>query len=100
MLINSKKLNEDPTVRKATATFLKKIKDKGLFNNAYKNIYPSGSKPVTISGLPKTHKLLSKRFQDLSFRPVSSIATENYNLPKFLLELFNPFKTNEHCAKD
>ena len=87
-------------MRRATATSLKKIKDKGLFNNTYKNIYPSGFKPVTISGLPKTHKPLSKRFQDLSFRPVSSIATENYNLLKFLLELLNPFKTNKHCAKD
>ena len=79
-----------------------KVKDKGSFdNNTYKKIYPSGSKPATIYGLPKTHKLLSNDFQDLSFRPiVSSIATYNYNLAKFLSELLDPVIPNEHCAKE
>ena len=74
----------------------------GLFDdNTYKKIYPSGSKPATIYGLPKTHKLLSNDFQHLSFRPiVTSIATNNYNLAKFLSELLDPVIRNEYCAKD
>ena len=96
--------NEDPTLTREgqLQRFLRKVKDKGLFDdNTYKKIYPSGSKPATIYGLPKTHKLLSNDFQDLSFRPiVSSIATYNYNLAKFLSELLDPVIPNEHCAKD
>ena len=83
-----RKLNEDPALTREgqLQRFLRKIKDKGLFDdNTFKKIYPSGSKPATIYGLPKTHKLLSNDFQDLSFRPiVSTIATYNYNLAKFL----------------
>ena len=74
----------------------------GLFDdNTYKKIYPSGSKPTTIYGLPKTHKLLSNDFQHLSFHPiVTSIATNNYNLAKFLSELLDPVIRNEYFAKD
>ena len=40
--------------------FLRKIEDKGLFDdNTYKKIYSSGSNPVTTYGLPKTHKFVS-----------------------------------------
>ena len=99
-----RKLNEDPALTREgqLQRFLRKIKDKGLFDdNTYKKIYPSGSKPATIYGLPKTHKLLSNDFQDLSFRPiVSSIATYNFNLAKFLSELLDPVIPNEYCAKD
>ena len=66
-----RKLNEDPTLTREgqLQRFLRKIKDKGLFDdNTYKKIYPSGSKPVTIYGSPKTYKLLTNDFQDLSFR--------------------------------
>ena len=99
-----KKLNEDPTLTRDghLQRFLRRVKNEGLFdNNTYKNIYPSGSKPATIYGLPKTHKLLSKDFQDLSFRPTaSSIATYIYNLAKFLSELLDPVIPNKHCFKD
>ena len=70
-LTKFRKLNEDPTLTREgqLQRFLRKIKDKGLFDdNTYKKIYPSGSKPATIYGLPKTYKLLSNDFQDLSFR--------------------------------
>ena len=44
-----------------------------------------------IYDILKTHKLLSNNFQDLSFLPiVSSIATYNYNLAKFLSEVLDP----------
>ena len=99
-----KKLNEDPTLTREgqLQRFLRKIKDKGLFDdNTYKKIYPSGSKAATIYSLPKIHKLLSNDFQDLSFHPiVSSIATYNYNLAQFLSELLDPVIPNEHCVKD
>ena len=96
-----KKLNEDPTLTREghLQHFPRKIKDKSLFNdNTYKKIYPSGSTPATIYGLPKTHKLLSNDFQG---RPiVPSITAYNYNLAKFLSELADPVIPNEHCAKD
>ena len=99
-----KKLNEDPTLTREEQLqlFLRIIKDKGLLDDkTYKKIYSSGSKPATIYGLPKTHKLLSKDLPDLYFCPiVSSTATYNYNLAKFLSELLNPVIPNEHCAKD
>ena len=70
-------------------------------DNICKKIYHSGSKPATIYGLPKAHNLLSNNFQGLSFRPiVSSIASYNYNLTKFLSELLDSVIPNEHCAKD
>ena len=82
--------------------FLRKIKDKGLFDdNTFKKIYPSGSKPAIIYSLPKTHKLLSNNFEDLSCRPiVSPIATYSYNLAKFLSELLDIVIPSQHCAKD
>ena len=99
-----RKLNGDPTLTREgqLQRFLRKIKDEGLFDdNTYKKIYPSGFKPATIYGLPKTHKLLSNDFEDLSFHPiVYSIATYNYNLAKFLSELLDPVIPNEYCAKD
>ena len=98
------KLNEDPTLIREgqLQLFLRKIKDKRLFdNNTYKRIYPNGSKPATIYGLSKIHKLLSNAFQGLSFHPiVSSIATYNYNLAKFLSEILDQVIPNEHCAKN
>ena len=103
MLINSKKLNEDPTLTREgqSQRFLDKVKDKDLLGgNTYKNIYPSGSRLATIYGVPKNHKLLSNDFQDISFRPIaSSIANCNYNLARFLSEFLNPVIPNEHFAK-
>ena len=98
------RLNEDPTLTREGQLqhFLRKLKDKGLFDdNTYKKIHPSGSKPVTIYGLPKTQKVLPNDFPDISLCSiVSFIATYNYNLAKFISELLNPVISNEHCAKD
>ena len=81
--------------------FLRKIKDKNLFDeNKYKKLYPCGSKPATIYGLPKTHKMLFDS-DDFSLRPIISfVGTYNYNLAKFLTELLDPVISKEHCAKD
>ena len=98
-----KKLKDNPRLTREgqLQCFLRKIKDKNLFDeNTYKKIYPCGSKPATISGLPKTHKMLFDS-DDISLRPIiSSIGTYNYNLAKFLTELFHPVISKEHCAKD
>ena len=69
--------------------FLRKNKDKSLFDdNTYKKIYPSRSKSATVYGLMKNQKLHSNYFQDRSFHHiVSSIATYNYNLARFLSEI-------------
>ena len=58
---------------------------------AYNNIYISGSKPGSLYGLPKIHKVGNP------FRPiVSSIGTFNYNLAKFLVPIISPLTSNEH----
>ena len=79
-----KELNKDTALIKEgnLQHFVRKIIDKSLFNdNSYNKIYTGGSRPASIYGLPKTHKLLSNDFQDLLFCPiVSSVATCNYNL--------------------
>ena len=98
-----KKLKDNPTLTREgqLQRFLRKIKDKILFDeNTYKKNYPCGSKPATIYGLPKTHKMLFDS-DDFSLRPIiSSIGTYNYNLAKFLTELLDPVISKEHCAKD
>ena len=97
-----KKLKDNPTLTGdgQLQGFLRKIKDKNLFDeNTYKKIYPSGSKPATIYGLPKTHKMLLDS-DDFSLRPIiSSIGTYNYNLAKFLTEFLDSVISKKHCAK-
>ena len=80
---------------------MRKIIQKNLFDeNTYEKIYPCGSKPATIYGLPKTHRMLFDS-DNFSLRPiVSSIGTYNYNLAKFLNELINSVIPKEHWAKD
>ena len=80
---------------------MRKIKGENLFDeNTYRKIFPCGSKPATIYGLPKTHKMLFDS-DDFSLRPIIfSIGTYNYNLAKFLTELLDPVISKEHCAKD
>ena len=96
-----KKLKDNPTREGQLQCSLRKIKDKNLFDeNMYKKIYPCGSKPATIYGLPQTHKMLFDP-DDFSLWPIiSSIGTYNYNLAKFLTELLDPVISKEHCAKD
>ena len=98
-----KKLKDNPTLTRKgqLQRFLRKIKDKNLFDeNTYKKVCPCGSKPAAIYGLPKTHKMLFDS-DDFSLRTIiSSIGTYNYNLAKFLTELLDPVIPKEHCAKD
>ena len=69
-----KKLKDNPTLTREgqLQRFLRKIKDKILFDeNTYKKNYPCGSKPATIYGLPKRHKMLFDS-DNFSLRPIIS----------------------------
>ena len=66
-----KKLSSDPTIltEGQLQRFLRTLKNKGFFTDeSYDKIYPSGSKPGSIYGLPKIHKLNSNK--DLSPPPI------------------------------
>ena len=71
-----KLLAEDPTSLREgqLQRFLRKLKNEGSCNDyLYKCVYPTGSRPTRIYGLPKLHKW----FDSLpAFRPIlSSIGT-------------------------
>ena len=77
------------------------MKKEGLFDSVvYEKIYPTGSQPARIYGLPKIHKIKG----DVTLPPlrpiVSSIGTYNYNLAKYLSGLLSPIIPMNHCAKD
>ena len=99
-----KKLSSDPTLHREAKLqrFLRKLKKQGFFenNDSYFNVYPKGSHPARIYGLPKLHKVRNPGSPP-PFRPiVSSIGTYNYNLAKFLCGLLNDIIPNEHTAID
>ena len=79
----------------------RKLKKNGhLDSDVYNSIYPKGSQPARIYGLPKMHK--ERGHNSIPpFRPiVSSIETYNYNLAKYLCKLLTPYIPTEHCASD
>ena len=98
-----KKLSSDPTILREgqLQRFLRTLKNKGFFTDeSYDKIYPSASKPASIYGLPKIHKLNINK-DNLSLRPIiSSIGTYNYNLSKFLTNLLAPVIPTTNCTKD
>ena len=100
-----KKLKEDVTLKREgqLQRFLRQLKSKGFFNdNNYSNVYPTGSQPARIYGLPKIHKFtLVDPISTLKFRPTaSSISTYNYNLAKFLCSLLSLHLPSEFSAQD
>ena len=66
----------------------------------YNKIYPTGSQPSRLYGLPKLHK--TENSSKVSpFRPiVSSIGSFNYNLAKYLCDILTPLIPAEHTTKD
>ena len=88
-----KKLSCDPTIlrERQLQRFLRTLKNKGFFTDeSYDEIYSSGSKPASIYGLLKIHKVNINN-NNLSLRPIiSSIGTYNYNLSKLLTNLLAP----------
>ena len=81
--------------------FLRKLKQKNFFNeNEYDKLYPSGSAPARIYGTPKMHKFSSSDSFPKFGPIVLSIGTFNYNLARFLCDLFSPLVPNDYSCKD
>ena len=97
------RLTKDPTLLREgqLQRFLRSLHKKNcLSDSEYKDIYPSGSRPARIYGLPKTHKL-KQNDKIPPFRPiVSSIGTYNYNLAKLLANKLHPLIPKDYCATD
>ena len=96
-------IKEDPTLLREgkLQRLLRKLKKNGhLDRDVYNSIYPKGSQPARIYGLPKMHK--ERGLNSIPpFRPiVTSIGTYNYNLAKYLCNLLTPHIPSEHCASD
>ena len=75
-----KKLSADPTLLKEgqLQRFLRKLKDKYFFTKEiYDNIYPPATKPLSVYGIPRIHKLNVKKKDNLSF------STYNYYLQNY-----------------
>ena len=64
-------------------------------DEVYRELYPSGSTPGVLYGLPKVHK------DNCPTRPIlSAIGTYNYKLTKFLVPLLQPFASNQYTVTD
>ena len=98
-----KELSNDPTINREgkLQRFLKELKKKGKIDkDIYKSIYPSGSQPVLIHGLPKMHKIKSPN-EVTPFRPiVSSISTYNYRLAKYLCNPLQSYLPSTYSISD
>ncbi|XP_068685084.1 uncharacterized protein [Montipora foliosa] len=96
-------ITEDPTLSREgrLQRYLRKLLKNGHLDRCvYDKIYPSGSQPARIYGLPKMHKAREPNSTP-PFRPiVSSIGTYNYELAKYLCILLEPHIPSEYCALD
>lgn len=96
-------IESDPTLLREgrLQRFLRALKKNNfLYNNIYDSIYPVGSQPARIYGLPKMHKSRGPTSMP-PFRPiVSSIGTYNYNLAKFLCTILEPYIPSDYIASD
>ena len=88
-----KLVKDDPTILREgkLQRYLRKLNMAGhLDDRTYTSIYPCGSQPARIYGLPKMHKLRGPNGLP-KFRPiVSFIGTYSYDLAKFLCGLLTP----------
>ena len=96
-----RKLDVDPithSIRQENQVknFLRELKKNGTISEIiYDNLFPSGSRPGILYGLPKVHKL------GVPLRPIlSSIGTHSYGLAKFLVPLLRPISTGTHMVSD
>ena len=65
----------------------------------YNQLYPCGSRPDILHGLPKVHTPVIDRCPFL--RPIlSAINTPSYKLAKFLVPLLTPLTSNDYTIKD
>ena len=66
----------------------------------YSDIYPTGSVPSRLYGLPKIHKI-SGTSTIPPFRPiVSSVGAYNHKLAKYLAKILQPLIPKRHAAQD
>ena len=83
-----KEITEDPTVKQKNKliNILRNIKtEKGLNEETYRRLYPTGVGSSKLYGLPKIHK------PGIPFRPIiSSISTVTYNTAKELAKILKP----------
>ena len=67
------------------------LKNDIISESVYKDLFPTGSKPGILYGLPKVRK------ENCPARPImSAIGTYNYRLAKFLVPIFQPFSINQY----
>ena len=84
-----------------TQPFLCKLKHQNFFNeNEYDKLYPSGSPPPRIYRSPKMHTFFSSDSFPKLRTFVSSIGTFNYNLARFLCDIFSPLLPNDYSCQD
>ena len=99
-----KKLERDPTLSREgqLQRFLRKLKNDGYIDSEhYNNIYPTGSQPARMYGLPKIHKQPTGATTIPPFRPiVSSIGTYNYQPAKYLCNLLKPHIPDGYTLQD
>ena len=89
-------LNKELEIRPLIKTL---FDDGRLSKNTYNKLWPVGSHPGILYGLPKVHKDPVNNFP--KFRPIlSAIGTPAYALAKYLVPFFNPICTNEYTIKD
>ena len=81
--------------------FLRERKKNGKIDkDIYSTIYPSGSQPARIYGLPKMHTIQSSNGVP-PLRPiVSSVNTVNYQLAKYLCNLLQPRLPSTYSISD
>ena len=98
-----KKLPGDDTLKRegSLQRFLNKIHKLGFLNNqTYDDIYPRGSLPARLYGLPKMHKV-QKEGDRPPFRPiVSFIGSCNYKLAKHLGKMLSPHINQKFSCSD
>ena len=77
------------------------LKKKHFLDDAtYERLYSPGSQPSRLYGTSKVHKIKSNS-EVPSFRPiVSSIGSFNYNLSRFLCDMFTPFIGTDYWTQD
>ena len=80
---------------KLIAILRKMLKNKSISDSTYKSLYPSGSQPGVLYGLPKVHK------DGVPMRPIlSALNTFNYNLSKYLVPIIEPVTSSPYSVKD
>ena len=87
------KLESDPTINRGSLQrLLCNLQKNGKIDkDSYNSIYPSGSQPAHIYGLPKMPKIQSSNAIPPFRSIVSSVNTYNYQLAKYLFTLLRPF---------